>query len=62
MAGSLKDALKKSGLAPIEPEPAAPRKNKSGWKDDLPDDDTLPPAFDAPPLTTAVDPSLPRKR
>jgi hypothetical protein len=56
MASSLKDALVKSGLTPADPPPSKPRK---GWREELPDDETLPLAFEAPPLTTAVDPSAP---
>ena len=57
MAGSMKDALKKSGLAPADPVP--PKARKKGWREELPDDETLPPAFEAPALATAVDPSAP---
>jgi hypothetical protein len=62
MAGSLKDALKKAGLAPAEQAAPKPKKTKSGWREDLPADETLPPLFEAPPLTTAVDPAIPKKR
>ena len=54
MASSLKDALKKSGLAPADaPRPRAPK----GWREELPDDESLPPPFEAPAITTAVDPA-----
>ena len=56
MASSMKDALRKSGLTPADPPPAKARK---GWREELPDDESLPPAFDAPAITTAVDPSAP---
>ena len=52
----MKDALRKSGLTPADPPPSKARK---GWREELPDDETLPPAFDAPAITTAVDPSAP---
>ena len=51
MAGSMKDAFKKSGLAPAE-APAAPAKpSKSGYREELSDDESLPPRFEAPALT-----------
>jgi hypothetical protein len=57
MAGSMKDALRKSGLAP-----AAPPKQQSSthapknFREELSDDESLPPRFDAPALTKAPPP------
>jgi hypothetical protein len=48
MAGSMKDELEKTGLIP--PEPVKPPLEKKEWLDELPDDETLPPRFDAPAL------------
>ncbi len=59
MAGSLKDALEKSGLAPgagkdkPKPQTAA---EKRKWREPLPDDETLPPLFEAPALTKPTEP------
>lgn len=59
MAGSMKDALRKSGLAPKEPVKERPSKT---FREELPDDETLPPLFDAPALTVPrSDPPKPRK-
>jgi hypothetical protein len=50
MASSFKDALKKSGLAAAEPTPpAAPAARPP--QEELPDDESLPPRWDAPALT-----------
>jgi hypothetical protein len=59
MAGSMKDALRKSGLAPEAPAKVPPAKT---FREELPDDETLPPLFDAPALTVPKsDPPRPRK-
>jgi hypothetical protein len=64
VAGSLKDALAKSGLTPAEaPKPAAPKgKEKREWREPLPDDETLPPLFDAPALTKPIESKPPAKK
>lgn len=59
MAGSMKDALRRSGLVPEEPKPPAPRTNK--FREELPDDETLPPLFD-PPASTKLHPTPPRPK
>lgn len=60
MAGSLKDALKKSGLVPEEPKPA---KGPKGFREELPDDESLPPLFDAPASTKLhPTPAAPKKK
>ncbi len=52
MAGSFEDALRKSGLAPVEaPKPAKPKPGNKGYLEELSDDESLPPRFDAPALT-----------
>jgi hypothetical protein len=59
MAGSMKDALRKSGLAPKEPPKERPSK---GFREELSEDESLPPLFDAPALTVPrSDPPKPRK-
>lgn len=60
MAGSLKDALKKSGLVAEEPKEKRPAK---GFREELPDDETLPPLFD-PPASTKLHPTpaAPKKK
>lgn len=50
MSGSMKDALRKAGLAPPAAPPSRPAKE---FREELPDDETLPPLFDAPALTVA---------
>jgi len=45
MAGSMKDALRKAGLAPEAPAPQRPSKE---FREELPDDETLPPLFEKP--------------
>jgi hypothetical protein len=57
VAGSLKDALAKSGLTPAEPpKPAPPKgKEKREWLEPLSEDETLPPLFDAPALTKPIE-------
>jgi hypothetical protein len=58
MAGSLKDALKKSGLTV---EKVEAKQDHKKWKEELPEDDGKPYVpFDAPALTTPKDP--PKKR
>ncbi len=51
MAGSMKDALEKSGVAPPADETPKPKLEKKLWKEALPDDEKLPPLFEAPALT-----------
>jgi hypothetical protein len=53
----MKDALRKSGLVPVEPKPATKRANK--FREELSDDETLPPLFD-PPASTKLHPTPPR--
>ena len=55
MPGSMKDALRKAGLVPVEPKPARPAKE---FREELPDDKTLPPLFDAP-ASTKLHPRVP---
>jgi hypothetical protein len=50
MSGSMKDALRKAGLAPPAAPPSRPSKQ---FREELPDDETLPPLFEAPALTVA---------
>jgi hypothetical protein len=45
MAGSMKDALRKAGPAPQAPAPQRPSKE---FREELPDDETLPPLFEKP--------------
>jgi hypothetical protein len=59
MAGSMKDALNRSGLVPAEPKPAAPKGNK--FREELPDDESLPPPFEAP-ASTKLHPTPPRPK
>jgi hypothetical protein len=59
MAGSMKDALRKSGLVREEPKPAGKPSNK--FREELPDDETLPPLFD-PPASTKLHPTPPRPK
>lgn len=62
MAGSMKDALRKSGLTPDEPKQARAKKKFLERLEELPDDQSLPPPFEAPALTEArVDPLPPKK-
>ncbi len=51
----MKDALRKSGLAP--PEEKARGRAKQ-FREELPDDETLPPLFD-PPASTKLHPTPP---
>lgn len=44
----MKDALRKSGLVAPKPPPVKPAK---GYREELPEDESLPPLFDAPALT-----------
>ncbi len=56
----MKDALKKSGLVPAEPKAAKPAK---GFREELPDDESLPPLFDAPASTKLhPTPAAPKKK
>ena len=63
MAGSLKDALQKSGLAPKEPAAPASQKASKTWLNELPDSPeggaSAHVPFEAPALTKAK-PSSPR--
>ena len=59
MAGSMKDALRKSGLVQEEAKPAGKPSNK--FREELPDDETLPPLFD-PPASTKLQPTPPRPK
>jgi len=52
MAGSMKDALRRAGLAAPAPPPASTRRAKT-FREELSDDETLPPPFEAPALTVA---------
>jgi len=45
MAGSIKDGLRRLGLAPEAP---APRRISKDILEELPEDQTLPPLFEAP--------------
>lgn len=56
MAGSMKDALRKSGIVPEEPKP--PARGAKGFREELPDDETLPPLFE-PPASTKLHPRAP---
>lgn len=47
----MKDALKRAGLAKEEP---APRKISKQFREELSDDESLPPRFEAPAMTVAV--------
>lgn len=47
----MKDALRRAGLAKQEP---APQKISKEFREELPDDESLPPRFDAPAITVAV--------
>ena len=49
MADSLKDQLANAGL--VAPTPPKPPLEKKKWLEELPDDEGLPPLFDAPALT-----------
>jgi hypothetical protein len=50
MAGSLKDALKKSGL--VDEKKPEPKQDPKKWRDELPEDDGKPHVpFEAPALT-----------
>lgn len=56
MAGSLKDALRKSGLAapePVDPKPPSASPAKPEWLHELPSEDSRAPymPFDAPAVT-----------
>ena len=49
----MKEALEKSGVTPPAEEPQGKpktRREKQAWREPLPDDETLPPLFDAPAL------------
>ena len=50
MAGSFKDALRKSGLAPEPPRPPTGKAARVP-QEELSDDESLPPRFEAPALT-----------
>ena len=57
----MKDALTKSGLVPEAPKPAkGPAK---GFREELPDDESLPPPFEAPASTKLhPTPAAPKKK
>jgi hypothetical protein len=57
VAGSMKDALEKSGMAPPEEPKAKPptKREQKEWREPLPDDETLPPLFEAPALTKPIE-------
>lgn len=55
MPGSMKDAFRRAGLAPVEPKPAKPAKD---FLEELPDDESLPPPFE-PPASTKLHPRVP---
>lgn len=61
MAGSMKDALRKSGLAPPAPAKAPPART---FREELSEDESLPPLFEKPALTvpTIEPPSPPPPR
>jgi hypothetical protein len=51
MSGSMKDKLEQAGLVAPEPvKPPADKNDKKKWLEPLPDDESLPPPFDAPAL------------
>jgi len=58
MAGSMKDALQKSGLA--KPTPEAPKQDHKKWANELVEDDKPHVPFEAPALTKPKD--TPNKR
>jgi hypothetical protein len=60
MSDSLKDQMAKAGLVPAEP-PKTPA-DKKKWKEELPEDETLPPLFDAPALTKPTSAPNPGKK
>ncbi|HTE52633.1 MAG TPA: hypothetical protein VK698_17395 [Kofleriaceae bacterium] len=51
MAGSMKDALRRVGLVPEGP---APGRISKKFREELSEDESLPPPFDAPAITVAV--------
>jgi hypothetical protein len=51
MAGTMKDALRRAGLAPEGPKP---RRISKKFLEELSDDETLPPLFEAPAVTVAL--------
>jgi hypothetical protein len=61
MASSLKDALKRSGIVPREPDVTPPKPAKE-WQRELPDEDERPAyvPFDAPAITKVKDDKKPR--
>jgi hypothetical protein len=60
MAGSLKDALTKKGLAP--PAEPKPKLEKKKWREELPDDSPPLPAFEAPATGRVVEQEKPPRK
>lgn len=60
MADSIKDQLRKTGL--VAPEPSKPEVNHKKWREELPDDETRLPVFDAPALIKPAETPSPFKR
>ena len=60
----MKEALAKSGLTPAEPpkKKAGSRREKEKWLAPLPEDESLPPLFEAPALTKPTEPKPPEKK
>ncbi len=54
MAGSFKDAFRKIGAAPAAPP--KPKLETKKWLNELPDDVTFPPPFEAPALLKPTEP------
>jgi hypothetical protein len=72
MSGTLGDAMKKAGVVTPETPETKPeddgktsrqaRKDKKKWNEELSDDETLPPRFDAPAVTKVKEtPKVPSK-
>jgi hypothetical protein len=64
VAGSLKEALAKSGLTPAESpkKKSEIRREKQKWREPLPEDESLPPLFEAPALTKPIESKPPAKK
>ena len=62
MASSIKDALEKSGLATPDPPKPKAKREKPKWREPLPEDETLPPLFEAPALTKPTESKPPAKK
>jgi len=62
MAGSIKDALRKSGRVAVDESHPKPKKRPGGWREELPEPDSAPYIpFDAPALTKVKDPRQKKK-